>query len=104
MTQLLTLTQVKTYTWTGKIKFCYIWSYSCYMSVTVALTVRIAQHWLKLLPALMSFVQPAYPEDEQVMSFVQPVNLVTTVYQHRSGLYHIFMFCAIFVLLILRHI
>jgi hypothetical protein len=26
------------------------------MSVTVALMVRIAQHWLKLLPAVMSFV------------------------------------------------
>jgi hypothetical protein len=27
------------------------------MSVTMALTVRVAQHWLKLLPAVMSLVQ-----------------------------------------------
>jgi hypothetical protein len=57
MTQILKLTQVKTHTWTCKIKFCYIWSVSCYMSVTMALTVCIAQYWLKLLPAVMLFVQ-----------------------------------------------
>jgi hypothetical protein len=57
MTQILKLTQVKTYTWTCKIKFCYsIWSSSRYTSVIMALTVRIAQHWLKFLPAVMSFV------------------------------------------------
>jgi hypothetical protein len=56
MAQILKLAQVKTDTWTRKIKFCYIWPSSRYTSVIMALTVRTAQHWLKFLPAVMSFV------------------------------------------------
>jgi hypothetical protein len=57
MAQILKLTHVKTYTWTSKIKLCYILSCSCYLSVIMAHTVRKAQHWLKLLPAVMALVQ-----------------------------------------------